>query len=518
MPSPPSLLSIIALARSGALERAWAMFREAGYEAILDDPAVLALRGRLLKDKALAAAGEARRQFYEEAAAAYARAAELGQATYPLINAATLSLLAGRKDDAVALAQQVLVHPPDEDETAYYRAATRAEAQLLLGDVAAARAQFDAAIAAAPRAFEDHASTLRQFALILDATGGDKAWLDARRPPRSLHFAGHIALAGENGALARAIRAFIAEERIGWGYGALAAGADILIAEALREAGAELHLVLPAPPEVFRAVSVARFGADWAARFDTALAAAAEVEVVQGAGDPLSPLALRLAAEIAMGKAAMQAELLMSEAVQLLVVDGDAPQAEPAGGSGWIGALWQGSGRRRRAIQASRAARADVAVPATTPDSLLALLRIRPADPASIEDGLAEIARALSSGPAPALAPRWTGEAVLVGFAAVADAAKAARAVAATGPHAVAGHYAVVRRAADPFGGPPLALGDAVPLVEEIARSTPEGAVHVGEHFAAALHAGGLPAGLRTEAIGELPRAGAAVRLFSLKR
>ena len=90
----PSLLSIIAYARSGALDHACRLFLEGGFELVDDDPAVLSVRGRLLKDRALAAEGAERRRLYLEAAGAYARAGEIGGATYPLINAATLSLLA----------------------------------------------------------------------------------------------------------------------------------------------------------------------------------------------------------------------------------------------------------------------------------------------------------------------------------------------------------------------------------------------------------------------------------------
>jgi hypothetical protein len=156
------------------------------------------------------------------------------------------------RDQAEILARGVLERGEDEEETPYYRAATRAEALLLIGDLARPKTEFAAAIALAPQAYEDHASTLRQFASILDELGEDKAWLDPLRPPRSLHFAGHMALAGASDALGRNIRDTLRDERVGFGYGALAAGADILIAEALLEAGAELHRH---PARLARAVS-----------------------------------------------------------------------------------------------------------------------------------------------------------------------------------------------------------------------------------------------------------------------
>ena len=46
------LSSIVALARAGALDHAWSLFRAAGHDERDDDPAVLTVMGRLLKDSA----------------------------------------------------------------------------------------------------------------------------------------------------------------------------------------------------------------------------------------------------------------------------------------------------------------------------------------------------------------------------------------------------------------------------------------------------------------------------------
>src|ERR1051325_10874014 len=98
------LSTIIALARAGALDHAWAQYCACGYDRNQQDPAALTVRGRLLKDHALRAEGEARRAFYLRSAEAYRQAAALQPATYPLINAATLSLLSGDRGRATALA------------------------------------------------------------------------------------------------------------------------------------------------------------------------------------------------------------------------------------------------------------------------------------------------------------------------------------------------------------------------------------------------------------------------------
>ena len=524
MTSNTTLLSIIAYARSGALDHAWRLFREAGFDSVTDDPAVLSVRGRLLKDSALGASGAERRRLYLEAAQAYARAGEPGGASYPLINAATLSLLAGRTDQAKALAAQVLERSgaqPDEPETPYYRAATRAEALLLLGDVAKAKLAFAEAIALAPRAWEDHASTLRQFGLILGELGQGAAWLDPLRPPRSLHFAGHMAVAPREAGVGRKIREVLEKERIGFGYGALAAGADILIAEALLERRAELHLVLPAPPETFRRTSVETFGGDWGFRFDAVIARADSVHTVAGTADPAGALGIQLAAQVAMGEAVMQAQTLMTEAVQLLILDTGKPESRKGGASVWLGAAWKDSGRRQHVIVARRTTGRPAAVRSArglAPARLAALLAVQVSEPQTADGAhidrlvgevFPRVGRALAKGPAAILIPRWTGDALAAAYASPIDAAEAALSIAdALGGVAsvrIGGHFGVVRRVDDPFGGAPLLLGA-------------DSAIHVSEDFAAALHAGG-EVRARTEYVGDLPISDPEdpVRLFSVK-
>ena len=525
----PSLLSIIAHARSGALDRAWTMFAEAGYDRIDDDAAVLSVRGRLLKDRAIAARGAERQRYYRQSAESYARAADIAGTTYPLINAATLSLLAGRHEQAVMLAQRVLDkmrNGGDDAETPYYRAATKAEALLLVGQIGQGKSALAEAISLAPKAYEDHASTLRQFALILGALNEDADWLDVLRPPRSLHFAGHMA-PQDTGALGKRIRKLIQEERIGFGYGAIAAGADILIAEALLDAGAELHLVLPAPPNEFRDASVSRFGADWATRFDKLLDAADSVRAIAPGATPLSPLALQLAAEIAMGRCVMQAEALMTEPVQLLVLDKKTPLTNPVGSSGWIGALWKESGRRQLLLSAPRTAADGRAERSPTKrDTLAAKLRIEVsgADTDRLATAvLPQLARILTKDLRGFVSCRWTGEAFVAAFENPGAAARAGLSalteIDTPSLLRIAGHYGIMRRANDPFTAEPILLGPPVPELIRIAASTPAGAIHVSEDFAAALCAGKAEGRPRIEYVGESEQAsGEPVQLYSLKR
>ena len=288
------LSTIIALARAGSLEHAWYQFAAAGYDRREDDPAALNVKGRLLKDRALRSRGEERRRLYLESAAAYRRSAELQPGTYPLINAATLSLLSGDSAQAAEIAREVLERierEPDEPETPYWRGATIAEALLLLGRFEDAKTALAGAIAAAPRAWEDHASTLRQFILIHDELGADAAWLDILRPPRSLSYSGSAVTGGaaaENESRRR-VAELIVRERVGFVFGGLCAGAEIVTAEAALEARAEVHLVLPGGAETFARACVEPAGPGWRGRFDAIVGAAESLHMVRPIGTPPGP-------------------------------------------------------------------------------------------------------------------------------------------------------------------------------------------------------------------------------------
>lgn len=525
-----SLLTIIAHARSGALDHAWRLFREAGLEANDADPTVLSLRGRLLKDRALAAAGNKRRELYRQAADAYGRAGAISGATYPLINAATLALLAGDAGQAARRARDVLARleaGEGEPDTPYYLAATGAEALLLLGEAAPARAALGEAMVLAPRAWEDHASTLQQFARILSVQDADPAWLDPLRPPRSLHFGGHTALAPRDPAATAAVAATLEAERVGFGFGSLAAGADIVIAEALLARDAELHLVLSAPPTAFRATSAAAQGGDWAARFDAVLARAATVRWLGHPDDPPHPFGVQLAAETAMGQAILQARALASEAVQLVILDPDDVAVGDAGGGAWMAAAWRAAGPRQHVLAAPRAGEtaALAAAPPATPIAMLQVELDGPGDSLAAASRLARsilpvLGAAIDEGPATIAPADWRGASVRLAYTTPGQAAAAALAIAAALRDAtgfrIAGDYGL---APLDDGGQVLLLGRAAALPAEILRSVPPGAIHVTETFACAVQVSPERGRPPAEYVGDLPggTVEAPVRLFALR-
>lgn len=345
----PSLARIVTVARAGSLALAEQLFAEGGFDQARDNPAALAVAGRLAKDRALRAAPALRPALYRQAAAAYAAAAALDPQPYTRINQATLTWLAGDRASGQTLARALLdwldsgVRPA---ETPYWLAATRAEAHLLLGDLALAGQWLAKAVALQSDALEDRATTLRQLGLILAADEADPAWLEPYRLGRIVQFGGHLGVAGAAAAaLSAQVAAVLETHRAVAGFGALAAGADLIVAEALLARGAELHVVLPTPPEVFAAQSVVPYGADWAERFEAALDAATSLRWTSSLAGAYQPEANRLSADVAMGAARLQALRLDTGALQILVCD--SPDAGPGGNYGagmataYLGQRWR---------------------------------------------------------------------------------------------------------------------------------------------------------------------------------
>lgn len=366
-----SLPAITALARAGAVDRAWDLFIAGGYGSRTTDPAALAVKGRLLKDKARLGPIPDRAVGFAAAAVAYTAAHALAPAPYLAINAATLRLLAGDRGGAQFGARETLrlldAATPAAD-TPYYLAATRAEALLLLDDLAGAQAAMEAAVRHDPDGWEDRAVTLAQLRAILQTRQAPTDWLDRFAPPASLHFAGHMGIqaAGASEAMiGAAMDNLLAQGRIGFAWGALAAGADIVIAEHLLRAGAELHVVLPCPPDRFAAQSVAPAGSSWQSRYESVLEQAQSVVTAGHAAATVhDPLATAHAGELAIGGAILNARRLGAAARQLIITD------EAGGGRNTArqAVLWPSATGRQDRLTVPRDAEIDDLFPPEQPD------------------------------------------------------------------------------------------------------------------------------------------------------
>ena len=135
----------------------------------------------------------------------------------------------------------------------------------------------------------------------------------------------------------------VARHPVGFAYGSLASGADILWAEALLEAGSELHVVLPFAREEFIASSVASSGAGWIERFNRCAAAATTLRYATDDAFLGDDVLFRYGTELAMGLALLRARYLDADLRQLAVWDGGL--AAGAAGTSIDIASWRRGGR-----------------------------------------------------------------------------------------------------------------------------------------------------------------------------
>ncbi|MFM0340432.1 tetratricopeptide repeat-containing protein [Paraburkholderia fungorum] len=250
--------AILALARAGALNRALERYRrldEAGRLAALTDLDLAAefagLFGRLLKDCAAGSSIEDAKKHRLGSAIAYANAFERLGKYYLAINAASMYLSRGKSAKARHYAQVALdlaAAQPDQD---YWSHVTQAEASLILG-------HFDVAIEMLKAAANDRltiiattgaenldavASTRRQLTWVASLTHAPADVVDHLPKPRVLNWISRPdVLLSHNPFVFASGQTVIA-------FGPLMSTADLLIANALLEVGANVHLVLPCEPD-----------------------------------------------------------------------------------------------------------------------------------------------------------------------------------------------------------------------------------------------------------------------------
>jgi histidine ammonia-lyase len=360
---------VLSLANAGATALALEKYYEFGLDQCPQTDA-RSLLGRLKKDEAFGETGEARAALFREGRAIYeeafhaAAAAGDPEAYYPAINAATLALFAGEAAAAGRFAGKVLelLAPriASLDEGApdrYWVLATMLEAHLVRGDLKAAGGLVARVVAAAGRDDAALATTGRQLERIVAAKKLDSGVLAAFKVPTVVHYLGPMIASplGHNGGFRAAatvaddIAAVVGGMRIGAAYGSLAAGADILFAEALLEQGVALNIVLPCAAEGFIEQAVRPAGEGWVARFHSCLAAAKTMRLATEdaylGDDQLFPYGSNLA----MGLASLCARHLHAPLMQLAVWDGVVDDGAVAGTAADMSA-WREAGHPVRIV------------------------------------------------------------------------------------------------------------------------------------------------------------------------
>jgi class 3 adenylate cyclase len=143
-------------------------------------------------------------------------------------------------------------------------------------------------------------------------------------------YTGHMFVEGSaaEAALAERIRAELDELDGAIAYGALACGADILVAEAILRRKGELHVVMPFLAEDFIETSVKPGGAGWVERFHTCLRAAASVTFATRMNYVRHDGQFAYGSQLAMGLANLRARQLAARAVMVAVWDGQAARGD----------------------------------------------------------------------------------------------------------------------------------------------------------------------------------------------
>jgi hypothetical protein len=236
--------AILALARAGAHTAALARFASLETAGRLEAaPAALGaefagLAGRLHKDAAARAQGEAAQAHRLKAAAAYATGFERFGGHYLAVNAAAMFTAAGKPVIAHAYATQARARAQSHAD--YWAAVSGAEACLILGDVEAAAAHLKHAAGLGAARLADLATTRRQLAWLAALVEAPAGLLDHLPRPLVLSWLEAPAPAAITGRLAgQSVSA----------TGPLLGPDDAALAAALLDAGVrELNLVLPCEP------------------------------------------------------------------------------------------------------------------------------------------------------------------------------------------------------------------------------------------------------------------------------
>ncbi|MGH9026965.1 MAG: adenylate/guanylate cyclase domain-containing protein [Acidimicrobiia bacterium] len=514
--------AVLALARAGATTRAEEQLAAFGLEnreisgsvRLAED--VAALSARLAKDRALHAGAGERRARAVVAAARYEAVYERFGRPFACINSATMALLAGDDERAVHLAavarKLTAASAPEEPRDVYWDAATAAEAALILSEADVARVALERAADASGDDLAARAVTRKQLRLVCTIRGIDTAVLDALPVPAVMHYCGHQIPTGAPGLdrLAADVAAVLDRQSVAIGFGALACGADIVVAEQLLRRGAQVHVVLPFDTHEFETTSVVSAGEHWAGRFHECLAGAESVTTATPGGylgdDALFPYGVRRA----MGEAVLRADALDAPVSQLAVWD-EQPDAESPGTAAHV-ETWCATGRKTAVVPWSgpRVQERPPTAPASPRRVLRAMLfgdvngfsEITEAQvPVFFRSVMGALGNVLDAFGGEVLYRNSWGDGIYAVLEHVAPAAECALAM----QQAIAGvdldalglpdhlalrigvHAGPVYEAHDPIRHEPTFFGAQVTRTARIEPATPEGEVYVTDAYAAAL-------------------------------
>jgi len=269
-----------ALVKSGGIERARAILEQLRDESA-DNPEVLGFLARLDKDLWEAApTSDFGKQHLQLSINGYLDGYNRTGEYWHGINAATLMVCAGRREQAAALAAEVqgkchaALKAANNDGERYWPIATLGEAALVLGDLAAAEDWYSQAAELSKGNIDQIRSTRRNARLLMRYTGGDLSLVARWLPiPRVVVVTGHMIDAPDRATprfppalldhVDRQIRRRLQQGGVLHAFGSAACGADLLFLRAALDLGAKVHIVLPFNREEFARTSVDFAGEPW---------------------------------------------------------------------------------------------------------------------------------------------------------------------------------------------------------------------------------------------------------------
>jgi len=305
------------------------------------------LEARVHKDLGLAANGAERqrllelaRDLYLEAARPPALAGAMTTDSFPLVNAAAISLWLGdaaAASEFAALANELALTELASQPKNMWAAATIGECALITGDVKRAMRYYRQAVTLSGKELSHLATIRRQAYLHARYLGVPLLKIDrCIAIPPVVVFCGHIAdsdnrerprfPADSERNVADAIAAQLDGMGAAFGFSGAAAGSDLLFLEAMQRRRKPVHVVLPFRRERFEETSVAPAAGTWIDRFRRLVARLDQHQLLDElAGTPTSAggLAFEYGNLLTLGLARLKARELSTELVGLAVWDGE---------------------------------------------------------------------------------------------------------------------------------------------------------------------------------------------------
>lgn len=266
---------------------------------------------------------------------------------YTGINAATMSAIAGRAGQGREIAIQVIAILGDATK-GFWELATLGEAYLLTKDRQRSIDNYVKARQLAGNDWGKVTSVYNQLWLLNHYVPVPREIMKVFSPPTVAAFIGHMvdhpsrtvprfpqAIEGQvKDAIAGAVRAMNA----GIGYCSLACGGDILFAESMEQAGAELHIFIPFSRKDFMDVSVRFAGAEWIERFERLIKKYPVTHITEDAFDGNDEI-FAFQCKIIFGSAMLRSKAYHQEPM-LLSVQSEMDLKRKSGGTRDTSRLW----------------------------------------------------------------------------------------------------------------------------------------------------------------------------------